>query len=144
MRQRINRHQAPQGGGGYIPPQPPQQAQQPQAPVPPTTIVREAERFGEVLIQAKLARDSPADLRDFDAVGETNAKVISIGSDEHLGLVAKAAESHGMNDPVAVTLIDVARTPRSRALFGMKAAARSIGSCGNSLRKRHSVPSGTI
>jgi hypothetical protein len=38
--------------------------------------------------------------------------MVAVGRDEHLGLVAQAAEGDRMDDPIAVALKDVARTAR--------------------------------
>jgi hypothetical protein len=43
-------------------------------------------------------------LRDFEAVGQADAEMIAIGGDEHLGLVAQAAEGGAVDDAVAVAL----------------------------------------
>ena len=51
--------------------------------------------------------------------------MIAVGRDEHLRLVAKAAEGDRMNDPVAVALEDVARTARAGVDFRMGPAARA-------------------
>jgi hypothetical protein len=50
--------------------------------------------------------------------------MIAVGGDEDLSLVAEAAESDGVNDPVAVALENVARATRALVRFGMEAAAR--------------------
>jgi hypothetical protein len=50
-------------------------------------IVREAERFGEILVEAERPSDCPADLRDFEAVRQPDAIMVSVGSNEDLGLV---------------------------------------------------------
>ena len=87
-------------------------------------VVGEAQGLGEVLVEAERAGDRPPDLRDFDAVGQADAVMIAVGRDEHLGLVAQAAEGDRMDDPVAVALEDVARPARSGVDFRMGPAAR--------------------
>ena len=89
-------------------------------------VVGEAQGLGEVLVEAERAGDRPADLRDFDAVGQADAEMIAVGGDEHLRLVAQAAEGDGMDDPVAVALEDVARPARAGVDFRMGPAARSM------------------
>ena len=78
-------------------------------------VMRQRQPFGQILIQPQRACDHPGDLRNFKAVGQSDAVMIAIGSDEHLGLVAQTAEGDRMNNPVAVTLILAARPPRQIA-----------------------------
>ncbi len=72
-------------------------------------IVGEAQRLGQILVEPERPGDRPADLGDFDAVGEPDPEMVAVGRDEDLGLVAQAAEGDRMDDPVAVALKDVAR-----------------------------------
>ena len=55
-------------------------------------IVGEAQRLGQILVEPERAGDRPADLRDFEAVGQADAEMIAVGRDEDLGLVAEPAE----------------------------------------------------
>ena len=91
-------------------------------------IVGEAERLGQILVEAERARDGPADLRDFEAVGEPDPEMIAVGRDEDLGLVPQPAERDRMDDPVAVALEGVARAPVGALVFGVPAAAAPAGS----------------
>ena len=50
--------------------------------------------------------------------------MVAVGRDEHLGLVAQAAEGDRMDDAVAVALEDVARAARRAVDFPMEPAAR--------------------
>jgi hypothetical protein len=77
-------------------------------------VVGEAQRLGQILVEAERAGDRPADLRDFEAVGQPDPEMVAVGRDEHLGLVAQAAERDRMDDPVAVALEGVARPARER------------------------------
>ena len=77
-------------------------------------IVREAERLGQILVEAERARHRSPDLRDFEAVGEPNPIMVAIRRDEHLCLVPEAAERDRMDDAVAVVLEDVTRAARTR------------------------------
>ena len=72
-------------------------------------IVGEAERLGQILVEAERAGHGPADLRDFEAVGQADPEMVAVGRDEDLGLVAQAPERDRMDDPVAVALEGVAR-----------------------------------
>ena len=107
-------------------------------------VVREAQGLGQILVEAERARDGAADLRDFEAVGQPDAEMIAVGRDEHLRLVAQAAERDRVDDPVAVALEDVARPARAGIRLGMKAAAGCRGIGGDRWRKTHSAASGTI
>ena len=88
-------------------------------------VMGEAQRLGQVLVEAERAGDRAADLRDFEAVGQPNPVMVAVGRDEHLRLVPQAAEGDRVDDPVAVALEDVARPARAGSVFGMKAAARA-------------------
>jgi hypothetical protein len=50
--------------------------------------------------------------------------MVTVGSNEHLRLVPQAAESDGVDDPVAVALEQVARTAGRPILFCEGPAAR--------------------
>ena len=52
--------------------------------------------------------------------------MVAVGRDEHLGLVAQAAEGDRMDDPVAVALEGVAGTARPVGALGECPAARGI------------------
>ena len=67
-------------------------------------IVREAQRLGKVLVEPQRTRDHAADLRDFEAVGEAHAVVVTVRRNEHLRLVAQAAEGNRVDDAVPVAL----------------------------------------
>jgi hypothetical protein len=96
-------------------------------------VVGEAQRLGQVLVEAERTRHGPPNLRDLDAVGEPNPEMVAIGGGEHLRLVAEPPERHRMDDPVAVALEDVARSARAKVTFAMQAAARLRGLRGNAL-----------
>jgi hypothetical protein len=93
-------------------------------------IMGKAERFGQILVEAKRARQGTADLGDFQAVGQPDPEMIAVGSDEYLRLVTKAPERDRVDDSVAVALERVARSPAAASPFGMEPAARArrIGS----------------
>ena len=79
-------------------------------------VVGKAQRLGQVLVEAERPGDGPADLRDFEAVGQPDPEMVAVGRDEHLRLVAQAAEGDRMDDAVAVALEDVARARAGRQL----------------------------
>ena len=103
-------------------------------------VVGEAQGLGQILVEPERPGDRAADLRDFDAVRQPDPEMIAVGRDEHLGLVAQAAEGDRMDDPVAVALEDVAGPARTRIGFGMKAAARpgrsAASAAGSVIRSR--------
>src|SRR5690606_16284495 len=46
--------------------------------------------------------DGPTHLGDLDGVGHAGDDVVTVGTEEHLGLVLETAEGLGMDDPVTV------------------------------------------
>jgi hypothetical protein len=82
-------------------------------------IVGEAERLGQILVEAERAGDGPADLRDLEAVGQADPIMIAVGRDEDLGLVPQPAERDGVDDPVAVALEGVARAAARPIVLGV-------------------------
>jgi hypothetical protein len=55
-------------------------------------IMTQAERFGQVFIEAQRPRHRPPDLRYFQRMGEPNSEVIAIGGDKYLRLLPQAPE----------------------------------------------------
>jgi hypothetical protein len=88
-------------------------------------VVGKAQRLGQILVEAEYARDGAADLRDLDRMGQADPEMIAVGGDEHLRLVAQAAEGDRVNDPVAVALEGITRSTRGAVRFGETPAARS-------------------
>ena len=107
-------------------------------------VVGKAQSLGQILVEPQRAGDRPADLRDFEAVGQPDAIMVAVGRDEHLGLVAEPPESDRVDQPVAVALEDVARAARAAAILGVEPSARSFGAGGDERRKFHSPASGAI
>jgi hypothetical protein len=66
-------------------------------------IVSERQRFGEVLVQPKRARQRAGDLRDFERMRQPAAIVVAFVIDEYLCFVCEPAERGGVDDPVAVS-----------------------------------------
>ena len=99
-------------------------------------VVCEAQRLGEVLVEPERAGDHPADLGDLEAVREANAKVVAVGSDEHLGLAGEATEGDRVDDPVAVALEGAARPAAAFVLLRELAPAR-LGRIGGVGGERH-------
>ena len=87
-------------------------------------IVRQAQSLGQVFVEAERAGHRPADLRDFEAVCQADAIMVAVRGNEHLRLMAEATECDRLDQPVAVTLKDVARATRADAIFVMEPPAR--------------------
>ena len=87
-------------------------------------VVGEAQCFGQIFIKTERTGHRAADLRHFDRMGEADPKVIAVGRDEHLRLVAEAAERDGVDDAVAVALENIARSPGTAIGFRKGPAAR--------------------
>ena len=60
-------------------------------------IVGQAQRFGQIFVQAERPRDRPPDLRDLQAVGQADPVMVAVGRDEDLRLMPKAPESDRMD-----------------------------------------------
>jgi hypothetical protein len=86
-------------------------------------VMSKAQGLGQIFIQAQRPGDGAPDLRDLEAVRQPDAKVITVGGNEDLRLVAKAPEGDRMDDAVAIALEDVAGAAWARLRLGMKAAA---------------------
>jgi hypothetical protein len=56
-------------------------------------------------------------------MGQADAEMVAIRGNEDLRLVAEAAESDGVDDPVAVALKDVTRAARPLVGLRVKSAA---------------------
>jgi hypothetical protein len=67
-------------------------------------IVREADGFGEVFVDAESARQRPSDSGHFDGVCQACPVVIGGTVDEHLRFVFEAAETATVQDAVTVAL----------------------------------------
>src|SRR5262249_8528129 len=71
-------------------------------------IVRESERFRQILIELKYIRQGTCDLRDLDGMGQAVAEVVGETWCEDLGLGFKAAKRSRVDHAVAVALECVA------------------------------------
>ncbi len=67
-------------------------------------IVRQRDRFRQILVQRQRARDRPANGRHLDRMRQPRAQVIARAIEEDLRLVFQPAESARMNDPRPVAL----------------------------------------
>ena len=98
-------------------------------------IVRERNRLDQVFVEAKHPRQRARDLRHLKAVCQARAVMVAFVVDKNLRLVDQPAECGGVNDPVAVALIDIARGTRrfpvkaAAALLRMRSIRRQFRSC---------------
>ena len=90
-------------------------------------IVRQRQRFREVLVQPQLPRQSAGDLCHLQRMGQAGAVMVALMEHEHLGLVLQAAERGGMDHPVAIPA-ERAAGPALR--LGDQPAAAVIGIAG--------------
>jgi hypothetical protein len=90
-----------------------------------TKVMGQAQRFGQVLVEAECTGHGPPDLRDFDRMGQAHSEMVAVGRNEHLGLVAQAAKCHRMDDPVAVALEGITWPSRASIFLDEGPAARS-------------------
>ena len=67
-------------------------------------VVAEADRLGEILVQAQGPGDAARDGRRLERVRHPRAEVVAVRIDEDLRLALQAAEGLRMQDPVAVAL----------------------------------------
>ncbi len=67
-------------------------------------VMRQADRLDQVLVAAEGTGDGPADLGDFQRVGQAGAEVVAFVVDEDLGLVFQPPEGRGVQDAVPVAL----------------------------------------
>src|SRR5580698_7946851 len=71
-------------------------------------VVNQSQGFDHVHVEAELGGNGAGDLRHFERVRQSIAKVVRIAASEDLGLSLEAAKGAGMNDAVAVALKVVA------------------------------------
>ena len=95
-----------------------------------TDVVRQAQGFRQVLVEAQRPGNGSADLRDLETVGQPNAEMVPVRRNEDLGLVPQPAKRNAMNDPVAITLKIVPRSAIWSLRFRM-AASRRAGRVGS-------------
>ena len=67
-------------------------------------VVPEADRLGQILVEAERPGDGPGDEARLERVGEPRPVVVALGGDEDLRLVLEAPERLRVGDPVAVAL----------------------------------------
>ena len=82
-------------------------------------VVRECDRFGQLLVEPQHLRDRPRDLRHLERMGQAGAVVVARRREKHLGLVLQPAERLRVDDTVAIAL---KRRPDRVVRFGPQAA----------------------
>ncbi len=75
-------------------------------------IVAEADRLGQILVEAQRARDRARDAHRLERVRQPRAVVVALGRDEDLRLVLQAPERLAVRDAVAVALERAAEAAR--------------------------------
>ena len=71
-------------------------------------IMGQTQGLGQILIQAQRAGNRPANLCHLKTVGQADTKMVTIGGNKNLRLVAQAAKRDRMNDTVTVPLKNIA------------------------------------
>ena len=56
-------------------------------------IMRKAKCLGQILIKSECACNRPANLRNFDTVGQADTEMITIGRNENLCFMAQPAKA---------------------------------------------------
>src|SRR3982751_4835319 len=83
-------------------------------------IMRQTQSLGQVFVEPQGTRNRPPDLRDFEAMGQADAVMVTIGRDKNLRLVAQPPKGDRVDDPVAVTLEYIARAAHVLDRFGVE------------------------
>ncbi len=73
-----------------------------------TDIMDQSQRLDQVDAQTELGRNGSGDLRDFDRVSQTIAKVVGVAAGEDLGFRLKTTERSGVDNAITVALKIVA------------------------------------
>ncbi len=69
-------------------------------------VVRQGDGLGQILVESEPAGDGSADLRDFEGVRQARAVVVVGLRDEHLCFVHEPPEGGGVDDAIAVALVE--------------------------------------
>ena len=99
-------------------------------------VMRQRQRFRQILVEAELPGQRAGDLRHFERVGEPGAIVVALVEHEDLGLVLQAAKRGGMDHPVAIAPERAAGLARG---LGEQSSAAAVGVAGiDRTRSSHS------
>ena len=88
-------------------------------------VMRQRERFGEILVEPERTRERARNLLHFQGMRQPGAVMVALVEHEDLGLVLQAAEGSGMDDAVAIPAEIVAA--RARRLGDEPAPAQEPG-----------------
>jgi hypothetical protein len=88
-------------------------------------VMRQAQGLGQILVKPEDSRHRSPDLRHLDGMSQPNAKMVTVGRNEHLRLVTQPAEGDRVDDPVPIALKRIALATRSAIIFPKNPAARS-------------------
>jgi hypothetical protein len=105
-------------------------------------IMRQRQRFGEVLIEAELPGQSAGDLRHFESMRQPGTVMIAFMEHEDLGFMLQAAKRGGMDHPVAIAPKRAAGPARR---LGEQPSAAAVGIAGiGRTRSSHSDRHGVL
>ena len=65
-------------------------------------VVSQRQSLGQILVEAKLARQRAGDLRHLQRMSQARSVMIALMEDEDLGFVLETTKSGGMDDAVAI------------------------------------------
>ena len=92
-------------------------------------VVRQRQRFREVLVEPELPGQRAGDLRHFERMGQPGAIMVALVEHEDLGLVLEAAKGGGMDDPVAIA-------PKRAAGLARRLGITAAPGCGRGRRHK--------
>src|SRR5262245_45968140 len=96
-------------------------------------IMRERDRFRQVLVEPQSARDAARDRSDFHGVSQARAQMIAGAIEEHLRFVFETAERARMDHAVAIPLILGAPVGRGFFIFAAAGIGAELSVRGKSL-----------
>ena len=105
-------------------------------------VMRQRQRFGQILVEAELPGQRAGDLGHFERMGQPGAVMIAFVEHENLGFVLQAAERGGMDHPVAIAP-ERAAGPARRLGEQPPAAAVGVAGIGRA-RSSHSDRHGVL
>ena len=107
-----------------------------------TEVMRQRERFGEILVEAELPGQRAGNLRDFERVCQPGAVMIAFMEHEYLGFVLQSAKGGRMDHPVAIAPKRAAGPARR---LGEQPSAAAVGVAGiGRARSSHSDRHGVL
>ena len=105
-------------------------------------VMRQRQRFREILVETELPGQRAGDLRHFERMGQPGAVMIAFVEHEDLGFVLQAAKRGGMDHPVAIAPERAAGLARR---LGEQPSAAAVGVAGiDRTRSSHSDRHGVL